>query len=162
MNERQALTQESLSKGKDLGTSSSKENTAGSTNEGGGSTISKKTFQQVLAFAIFLDSASLLINLIPIVGGVVATVFIWIPGMMALFIIYLKLGVPFHFKNSMKFAGCNVIEMIPILNALPGFTLSVIVNLGPLVKKEEGEGGMFGGNSVQSKIQQALSKTVQK
>lgn len=125
MNEEQALAQQKFSSGQN--------------NDEDEKTISRSTYKKMLVAAIVLDVLTALINLIPFVGGIISTVFIWAPGFLVFFFIYRKLGVKFHLKNTSKFGISALIEAIPVINALPGFTLSVILNLRPMIKDDEDE-----------------------
>lgn len=156
MNEDQALAQQQLAQEMEdqtNGDSSSEEKT-----------ITRSTFYKMIALAAVFDIVSALINLIVVVGGFISTVFITAPGFGLFFFIYRKLGLKFHLKNSSKFGSSALIEAIPILNALPGFVLSVVLNLGPMIQKDDNNdnGGdkkdmaVLVGNPEQNKIQQFL------
>lgn len=153
MNERQAKAQETLSKGESQGTDSVSVNTP--INTSNDSQLSKSTFFKVLLIASVLDLFSFLLNLIPFVGGIFADVIIWLPGTVILFIIYLRMGVKFNNKNSLKIAGCSLIEIIPVLNALPGFIASVVLTLGPMIAKDL-IGEIPGGEQI-NEVQKSLS-----
>ncbi len=167
MNERQADVQHKLSHGRPLGQDSfndddsnenntQKKNMQGGTESDNDTHITKKTFIVVLFIATILDLFGFLLNLIPVIGGAAGDIVIWFPGMVFLFIVYLKLGVKFTSKNSLKIAGCSIIEIIPVLNALPAFMLSVILTLGPMVAKDIVE-EIPGGEKIANKVQQAIS-----
>lgn len=89
--------------------------------------ISKKDFVLMLAVAIFFDVTLGLIQLIPIAGSVAASVFNAIP-FTGFFIWYQLLGLDFKKpKRALTFFGCSIVEFIPALNALPGWTFEVVV-----------------------------------
>ena len=166
MNERQADAQHKLSHGRPLGQSSlndenleeddARGKSKQSSSTGDDTQITKKVFFGMLFVATLLDLFGFLLNLIAVVGGAASDILIWFPGMIFLFVAYLKLGVKFSSKNSLKIAGCSIIELIPVLNALPGFMLSVILTLGPMVAKDIIE-SVPGGEKIANKVQQAIS-----
>ena len=88
--------------------------------------INESTKWLMLGVAIFFDTASALINLIPIVGqafsffvGLFATMTFWL---------WFKInGMNFAKpKNVFGLAGGSIIEMIPVLNALPAWTATIL------------------------------------
>ncbi len=89
--------------------------------------ISKKDFALMLTVAIFFDVVLAVIQLIPIVGSVAASVFNVIP-FIGFFIWYQLLGLDFKKpKKAFTFFGCSLIEFIPVINALPGWTSEVVI-----------------------------------
>jgi hypothetical protein len=153
MNERQARTQHKLSTGGDLGQDSSdnfndKKNVGGDKVEEIGDdkkTITKTTFIIMIGVGLILD----VISLIPFLG--------WFFSTVVLILIYLKLGVKFHLKNILKFGSCDLIELIPVINVVPAFTLATILNLGPMV--EGIEDLVPAGEAVAHKVQKMMSMT---
>ncbi len=150
MNERQAAAQRDYSQGKSPGKDSSptqeKMNYNGELIEGGDEKkIAKSTFIIMIGVGLVLD----LIGLIPALG--------WFTSSLILILIYLKLGVKFHLKNVLKFGGCDLIKLIPGLSIIPAFTLSVILNLGPMI--EGLEDSIPGGEIVAHSVQKAISMT---
>lgn len=88
--------------------------------------ITKVTFFLMLSCAILFDLAMGLIQLIPVAGSVIATVFNVVP-LLGFFIWYKILGISFaNPKRSLSFFGASLIEFIPVLNALPTWTAEVI------------------------------------
>lgn len=89
--------------------------------------ISKKDFFLMLAVAVFFDIVLALIQLIPVAGSVMASVFGVIP-FMGFFIWYQLLGLDFkNPKKAFTFFGCSILEFIPVINALPAWTCEVVV-----------------------------------
>ena len=87
--------------------------------------ISKKDFILMLSVAIFFDIIFGLIQIIPGVGSVAASVFNVIP-LMLFFIWYRLLGVDFaNPKKSISFFGASIIEIIPGVNILPAWTAEI-------------------------------------
>lgn len=179
MNELQARNQESFSKGespkyhplpnREVNSDSSNDSTGESDDDKAKETsqpdqnnndvkITKKVFITMLVIAIILDLAGFLLNLIFLIGNIASIILIWLPGTILFFIIYLKLGVKFSGKNSFKIAGCSIVELVPVLNALPAFTLNVVLTLGPMVAKDIVK-DMPGGEGFVNKVQQAMSGT---
>lgn len=90
------------------------------------SKISKIDFAKMLVVAIFFDATLALIQLIPVAGSVMSMVFGVIP-LMIFFIWYRLLGISFsNPKKGISFFGASLIELIPIVNILPTWTLEVI------------------------------------
>lgn len=116
----------------------------------------------MLAVALFFDGVLALIQLIPIAGSVAASVFTVIPFM--LFFIWYKLqGVNFAKPSkSITFLGGSLIEFIPALNALPGWTAEVVV-MYILQKKDvilAKAAGAVGGVAGASAVAGTVAKTV--
>lgn len=154
MNERQADSQYKLSKGRPLGQNSLNDEKSNETNivnkrhiesGGGEKTIAKSTFILMIGVGLVLD----LVGLIPALG--------WFTSSLILILIYLKLGVKFHLKNVLKFGSCDLVKLVPGLSIIPAFTLSVILNLGPMI--EGLEDTIPGGEAVAHSVQKALSAT---
>ncbi len=150
MNERQARTQHRLSTRGYLGEDSSddfdeEEYSENSSGDKGEKTITKTTFIIMIIVGLVLD----IIGLLPILG--------WFVSSVILILIYLKLGVKFHFKNVSKFAACDLIKLIPILDIIPAFTLAIILNLAPMV--EGLSESIPGGPAIANKVQKAMSMT---
>ena len=146
MNERQARAQEGLAKGGGLGQDSSKRSLRRGQNgdeeendeynesvEYGAEEetppekkISKLTFGAMIVVAILL---SVLAFFLPFIG--------WLVGTVVMGVAYWALGVKFNKKNLLKFGACDVVELIPVINVIPTFILSVFLNLGPMVQGVE-------------------------
>ena len=168
MNIDQANTQARLSKNEPLGSDSSvnknprvvesspnEEQVGGVQSSASGDgkvNVSKMAFFVMIVAASILDLSSALLNLIPVVGGGAADIIIWLPGTVIFFLAYLKLGVGFGGKNTLKLGGCDVVKLIPVLNALPTFLLSVFLTLGPSAVKN-----LPGGEVLANKVQQSMS-----
>ena len=104
--------------------------------------ITKGKFIAVLVLAGFID---LIID---------------IPGMIVLFLIFLSIGIKMNTKRVLKIGGCDIIKALPVLNAIPAFTLSALLTMGPLVIKEVEEkvsGPTKGSAAV---VQKVLDKKV--
>jgi hypothetical protein len=102
-----------------------------------GHKYTKSDFAFMLVIAGIFDLLSLVINIIPYIGGVISTVFILPIGMFTLYLLYTKRGISISFGkkgSALKFGGTALIEAIPVLNIAPGFILNVILNY-PLPKK---------------------------
>lgn len=88
--------------------------------------IGKVDYAILMSVAGFFDILSFLLNLIPYVGGVISMVVVTIPGTLTFYILYKKRGVEFKTtKGMLRFWGSSLIEMIPVINILPGFMLNV-------------------------------------
>lgn len=93
-----------------------------------GRSVGKTTFVMMLTVAIFCDVFISLISLIPYIG--------WIINWLASFVIFLTFFVWFKTKgikytSARKMAALPagfLIEMIPYVNLLPGWTVAVILN----------------------------------
>jgi predicted nucleic acid-binding Zn ribbon protein len=149
MNEKQATTQQKLSHRRPIGQDSTddsdtdiEQNTEITNDE---KKIKKSTFIIMIGVGLLLDA----VGLIPLLG--------WFTSSLILILIYLKLGVKFHLKNVLKFGACDLIKLIPGLSIIPAFTLSVILNLGPMI--EGLEDAIPGGEAVVHSVQKALSDT---
>ena len=137
MNERQANAQRNLQEGKGLGQDSSRRSFRRGQNEYGEEDeeygveeetppekkISKFTFGVMIVVAILL---SVLAFFLPFIG--------WLIGTVVMGVTYWALGVKFNKKNLLKFGACDAVELIPVVNAIPTFILSVFLNLGPMVQ----------------------------
>jgi hypothetical protein len=157
MNERQAKSQHTLSHGRPLGSDSEQRgddndslkqnpNTVGGEEvEENENKISKSVFGIMLGVGLVLD----IIGLIPLIGWGIST--------MILIFTYIKLGVKFHIKNVIKFGSCDAVKLIPGLSLVPGFVLSVILNLGPMVEGLADE--IPGGENIAHAVQKSMSMT---
>jgi hypothetical protein len=102
-----------------------------------GKKTSKIDFVFMLGVAGFFDLISGLINLIPGIGGFMSTIFITPTGTFILWFMYKKRGIEFKSAKSIaKFGGASLIELVPVLNVLPGFILNVLLNYGGKEAKE--------------------------
>lgn len=89
--------------------------------------ISTQTFVFMLIVAGLFDLISLLINLIPAVGGLIDGILITPFATMLFYFWYKKHDV--SYSNSSRMAVMVIvplIEFIPIINALPGWILEVV------------------------------------
>jgi hypothetical protein len=103
--------------------------------EGG---MSNSTFRLMLGAAIFVDILTVLINLIPVVGGFIADFTIQ-PMVIIGFAIWCKVkGIP-AFKKDRIFWTLSyfVIGFIPVLSALPEWTMQVITQKARSTVKKE-------------------------
>jgi uncharacterized protein YacL (UPF0231 family) len=104
--------------------------------------ISLATDMIMKAGALFLDILGVLVNLIPAVGGFVASA-ISIGGNIFLVLVYLVLHVvPIKGVSGNKTIGVRIIcfffELIPYINILPAFTIGVWYT-NSVVRKEDRE-----------------------
>lgn len=94
--------------------------------------VSKITMGMMIAVALFFDGVQFgadLLNFIPFVGFILAwtitsgvSIFAWLT-----FFLWFKLkGVKFDSKVATTTVGAFFIELIPILNAFPAWTLSIV------------------------------------
>lgn len=91
-------------------------------------TVSTTVFIICLTIAIFGDLAGGLFNLLlPGLGGLVSTIIITPIGAVNTFALNWGSGRKVTGKSLGIIIGCVAIECIPILNALPGLTASVIL-----------------------------------
>jgi len=80
----------------------------------------------MLGVAIAVDATSALVNLIPIVGQI-ASFFVGLFFTMTFWLWFKMNGMNFSKpKNILGLAGGSIIEMIPVLNALPAWTATVL------------------------------------
>ncbi len=92
------------------------------------SKISGGNFVALIMVASFFDALSVVLNFLPVVGGVVSTVFSALPGNAVLYFMYSRLGIDMKTARVAKrFWGSAVIEFIPIVNALPGMITNVLL-----------------------------------
>ena len=91
------------------------------------SKISKSTFVFMLIVAGFFDLVGLLINLIPVLGGVLLDIGTVMAGF--IFFIWFKLKGANFVKptRALGFGGGLLAELIPVVNAAPAWILSVII-----------------------------------
>lgn len=84
----------------------------------------------MIIVAIFIDIVLALLNLIPVLGWVL----IWIinvPVWLMFFIWFRIKGIHFRSaKRVLTMSGGFLLEMIPILNVLPAWTLMVVLIVG--------------------------------
>jgi hypothetical protein len=99
--------------------------------------------------AIFFDVVQLLVNFIPGIGQVLA-VLVNIFAQMTFWLWFTMKGVKYNSgKRLGAFLGGFLLELIPILDALPGITIEVVAILGTL-EAEKILGNVPGGNMVAS------------
>lgn len=91
--------------------------------------ISKETAWMMITVAIFFDLISFLINLIPIVGQVIS-IAIPIVAYPTFFLWFMLKGVKLMTtKRIAAMGGGFVVEVIPLVNMLPGVTASVVFTI---------------------------------
>lgn len=97
--------------------------------------ISKITMWAMIAVALFFDGLQFgadLMNFIPFAGFILAWVItsgISIFAFLTFFLWFQLQGIKFNSKIVATTVGAFFIELIPVLNALPAWTLSVVVTL---------------------------------
>jgi hypothetical protein len=88
--------------------------------------ISKPTAIIMVSIIAFLELIQILLNFLPGPGWIVIwlmDVLIWLT-----YFLWFKIkGVGFSSKRALNLGGSFLIEMIPIIDALPGWTLAVIL-----------------------------------
>ena len=102
------------------------------------SKISESQKWLMFGTAIFFDVISL-ISLIPIIGWVLGWV-VWAFAFMTFWLWFKINGLSFSKpKNLLSFFGGSVIELIPILNILPGWTVMILymTRVEKIIKKAE-------------------------
>ncbi len=90
----------------------------------------------MLGVAVFFDTLNALIQLIPIAGQIIA-VYLGIFAQLLFWFWFTINGVTFNTAKSFRFFGINILELIPLLNALPALTASVIITLQQVKKDDE-------------------------
>lgn len=91
--------------------------------------ISKTTGILMLIVAVFFDLLNAGVNLIPVAGQIMAEL-ITIFAYCCLWFWFSLKGVSLvSKKRAFRFFGASIIEIIPILNVLPGITLSVFLTI---------------------------------
>ena len=83
-------------------------------------------FLCALCAAICLDFAGLVVEILPGIGGFIASLTITPLGWLVLGGFKFLSGKPMSKKTIAIVGVCAIIEFLPIINALPGFTLAVI------------------------------------
>lgn len=92
------------------------------------SKISNGDFVMLMLVACFFDALSFVLNLLPVIGGVVAMILSTIPGNGILWIMYSRLGINMKSSRvSKRFWGSAIIEFIPVVNALPAMIANVML-----------------------------------
>ncbi|MBU6430847.1 MAG: hypothetical protein KGJ58_01005 [Patescibacteria group bacterium] len=97
--------------------------------------ISKMTMGMMIAVAVFIDAVQAGVNLmdaIPYVGLILSSVIsdgISIFAFLTFFLWFHLAGLKFNSKIAASTVGAFFIELIPVLNALPAWTLSVTTTL---------------------------------
>ena len=93
----------------------------------------------MIATALLFDGINAAVNLIPFLGQVLSVLVSIIAYMLFAFW-FLMRGVGFvNPKRAVSFFGSSTIELIPILNVLPGVTLGVVLTIY-MVKLEDTAG----------------------
>jgi hypothetical protein len=91
--------------------------------------ISKTTGILMLIVAVFFDLLNAGVNLIPVAGQIMAEL-ITVFAYCCLWFWFSLKGVSLvSKKRAFRFFGVSIIELIPILNVLPGITLSVLLTI---------------------------------
>lgn len=95
--------------------------------------ISKITFACMIGAALFFDTVQFganLMHFIPVIGNILAviissgvSIFAWL----TFFLWFRLVGTKFDSKIVATTVGTFFIELIPVLNALPAWTLSIVV-----------------------------------
>ncbi len=115
--------------GEESGDSAGQEGKSRSSGGGGRSEISPTVFIMAMGVAIIFDAAGAFFNLVlPGLGGILSTLVITPIGFGILFLLYGASGKKFSTKSIAVAGVCFAIECIPILNALPGLTASVVAS----------------------------------
>lgn len=92
------------------------------------SKINTGNFVTLIMVAGFFDGLSLVLNLLPVVGGVASMIFSALPGNAILYLMYSRLGIDMKSARVAKrFWGSAIIEFVPVVNALPGMITSVLL-----------------------------------
>lgn len=109
--------------------------------------ISKPTAAIMVSTALFFDLIGLLLNFIPFIGWII----IWILNVIIWLILFFWFkikGVKYSSKRALNLGGGLLLEMIPILDALPAWTLAVILMIRSSWKedKESAESGLKAKN----------------
>ncbi|MEI6480378.1 MAG: hypothetical protein WCO12_02540 [bacterium] len=120
--------------------------------------ITKILFAKMLAVAIFFDVSLGAIQLIPVAGSIMASVFNVVP--LTVFFIWYKIeGTSFsNPKKAISFFGASLIEFIPLVNALPAWSaeityMYILDKKDVILEKAAGAaGGVAGGASVAGKV----------
>ncbi len=101
--------------------------------------IDKATGIVMIAVAALFDIANAGINLIPVLGQILA-VLISIVGYCTFTLWFWKRGIGFvNPKRTATFFGSGIIEAIPVLNILPALTVGVALTVG-MVQLEDRTG----------------------
>lgn len=102
------------------------------------SKINKSTAVMMVCVSIFIDLIQFLLNFIPIIGWIV----IWIINLIVWLTFYIWFrarGVNFSgSKKANNLAVAFVLELIPILDALPAWTFAVVSIIGTTWAEERG------------------------
>lgn len=89
--------------------------------------IPSSTAILMIGLALFFDGLQFFLNLIPFVGNALSSIFV-VPFAWLSFYVWFKIrGVDFVSpKRSLTLFGAGFLELIPILNVLPAWTLAVV------------------------------------
>ncbi len=120
--------------------------------------ITKMLFAKMLAVAIFFDVTLGAIQLIPVAGSIMASVFNIVP--LTVFFIWYKIeGISFsNPKKAISFFGASLIEFIPLVNALPAWSaeityMYILDKKDVILEKAAGvAGGVAGGASAAGNV----------
>lgn len=92
--------------------------------------LSYTTTFLMVGTALLFDVLQFLLQAIPIAGQILAWVFSLIAGGILIFWFYLH-GIKFNTPKRLFSMGIGgLIEMIPVVNALPGWTIAVLLVIG--------------------------------
>lgn len=98
--------------------------------------INPSTKWFMVGVAVFFDTLNALIQLIPVAGQIMA-VCLGIFAELLFWFWFTINGVTFNTKKALRFFGTNILEWIPLVNALPALTTSVILTLHQVKKDDE-------------------------
>lgn len=78
--------------------------------------------------ALFYDGTQFLLNFIPVIGNMLSSLLIGLWAWLSFYIWFKIKGVSFSKPTrSITLFGAGITEMVPILNALPAWTLAVLI-----------------------------------
>lgn len=78
--------------------------------------------------ALFYDGIQFLLNFIPIIGNILSSLLIGLWAWLSFYIWFKIKGVSFSKPSrSITLFGAGITEMVPLLNALPAWTLAVLI-----------------------------------
>ncbi|MDQ3089728.1 MAG: hypothetical protein M3Q24_01065 [bacterium] len=98
--------------------------------------LSQTTSGLMIAVAVFFDAFQLIINLIPVLGQIISVV-IGFFAFLTFYFWFSSKGVKFATpKRGGILGGGFIVEMIPIINMLPAWTLAVVLIILDQKKKE--------------------------
>lgn len=98
--------------------------------------ITKSTAGMMVIVALLFDLIEILLNLVPFLGWIL----IWLMDMLVwlTFFLWFKVrGVGFSSKRSLSLGLGLLIEIIPVVDILPGWTLAVILMIRSSWKEDD-------------------------